>query len=73
MHNNVSREAVSGSYVVMRHRTGVVLTRQTGLFHVNIARDKWQTVTTQAGVVISDRVPQARVGAETLTGLCSVY
>lgn len=44
----------------------VVLTRQRGMFHVNIARDKWQTATTQAGAVINDKVPQARVRAKTL-------
>lgn len=51
----------------------VALTRQRGMFHVNIARDKWQTATTQAGAVINDRVPQARVRAKPLIGLCSVY
>lgn len=53
----------------MRWETGltVVLTRQRGMFHVNIARDKWQTATTQAGAVINDRVPEASVRAKTLS------
>lgn len=45
----------------------VVLTRQRGMFRVNITREKWQTATTQAGAVINDRVALPRVRAKTIS------